>query len=122
MSNTREHPRSALRTLVTILQENPPHIDRPLPIKAWMEDISASGIQFASDEEISSDRVWVRILLPELQDKLVECHIVRRGEREGDNLPGGAPGLLYGARFERIRSLDEFEPGMLSSRESHVPA
>jgi len=110
MSDKRIHSRSPIRTLVTVLCNDADGRVTPSVFKAWTEDISASGMQFACNDELVADRLYVRILLPELEDKIVECEVVRRRQRERQGLlKNVGPRWVYGVRFERVRALHEFE-------------
>lgn len=110
MSEQRVHPRAPVRTLVTVLSDTPDGGTAPSVFKAWTEDISASGMQLACNEELPQGKICVRILLPELEDKIVECEIVRRGQRRPTGLLANAgPRFVYGVRFERVRDRVEFE-------------
>ena len=102
-SEKRQHSRAPVRTLVTVIA-NDSHGAPPQPYKAWTEDISASGMQFACNEELPPGRIHVRILLPQLEDKIIECEIVRKRRRESTGLlKNVGPRFLYGARFQQVR-------------------
>lgn len=101
----RAYPRASMRTCLTVFCDGP---NAPSVYKAWTEDVSACGVQFACDQEIADSRVWVRLLLPGLEGKLVECQLVRRGNRQSETLlRRTGPRFCYGAKFERV--LDELE-------------
>jgi hypothetical protein len=111
-----------MRTPLTVICDGAP---APTVYKAWTEDISACGVQFSCDEEIDSNKVLVRLLLPGLEDKLVECHLVRSGNRRSETLIRRAtPRFFYGARFERVLSMDESQDKMayFNEREERVSA
>ena len=110
MSNQRLHSRSPLRTLVTVLCNDVDGCVRPAVYKAWTEDISASGMQFACNEDLRVNQLFVRILLPELEDKILECEVVRRRQRESTGLLKNiGPRYVYGVRFQRVTLLESFE-------------
>jgi glucose/arabinose dehydrogenase len=78
--------------------------------KAWTEDISASGMQFVCDSELPPGDLFVSILLPELEGRIVACEVVRFGQREGrGHFRKNGPQYFYGVRFQQIRDLREFE-------------
>ena len=110
MSDLRRHRRSNYRTLVTVICDDPQGRPVPQVYKAWTEDISASGMQFACNEELPTGRLYVRILLPELEDKIVECSLVRQGQRQPTGLfRSVGPRFVYGVRFHSILMSDQFE-------------
>lgn len=110
MSTKRQHERSNVRTLVTVLLDGDEGRSALKVYKAWTEDISASGMQFACNEELPPGKLYVRILLPGLEDKIVECTIMRQGQRESTGLlRNTGPRFIYGVRFTRVRSYDEFQ-------------
>jgi hypothetical protein len=110
MSNLRNFPRTTIRTLVTVLCEDPQGNQRPVVIKAWTEDISASGMQFACDEELPPGKIYVRILLPDLEDRMIECDVVRAGGRASTGIfRNNGPRYVYGVRFQKVRPLADFE-------------
>lgn len=118
MSDQRRHDRSNYRTLVTVLTED--DAGRPVPrvFKAWTEDISASGMQFICNDELPPGRLYVRILLPELEDKIVECDVVRRGRRAATGIiRGSGPRFVYGVRFQSVLLNDQFEAAMAQPQE-----
>jgi hypothetical protein len=91
-----------MRTCLTVICEGQPG---PSVYKGWTEDVSASGVQFACDEEIPAQKVWIRLLLPGLEDKLVECQLVRKTNRQSETLlRRNGPRFCYGAKFERVLS------------------
>lgn len=103
----RAYPRAAMRTCLTVIC---PDGMSPLVYKAWTEDISACGVQFSCDEEIASERVLVRLLLPGLEGKLVECELVRSAKRQSETvLRRTGPRFTYGARFQRVLTDRESE-------------
>ena len=110
MSDQRRHDRSNYRTLVTVLTDDASGRPVPQVFRAWTEDISASGMQFVSNEELPEGKLYVRILLPELEDKIVECVVVRRGRcaPTGIILSVG-PRYVYGVRFQSVLPNDRFE-------------
>lgn len=118
MPNQRQHERSNVRTLVTVLIDGDHGRSALQVYKAWTEDISASGMQFACNEELPPGQLFVRILLPGLEDKIVECHVMRRGRRESTGfLKNNGPRFVYGVRFTRVRRYDEFQLQTQSPRE-----
>ncbi len=123
MSNQRQHERSNVRTVVTVLLDGDEH-GTPLQVfKAWTEDISASGMQLACNEELPAGALYVRILLPGLEDKVVECSVMRRGRREPTGLlKNTGPRFIYGVRFTRVRSYDEFQQQVGSRLEALLAA
>ncbi|MFV0445818.1 MAG: PilZ domain-containing protein [Planctomycetaceae bacterium] len=109
MSNQRQHERSNVRTLVTVISDDGGQT-RPIVIKGWTEDISASGMQIVCHDELPSGRIFVRILLPGLEDKIVECLVVRSAKRETISLvKESGPRYVYGIRFQSVLPLSRFE-------------
>ncbi len=110
MSDSRAHPRTPVRTLVTVLCESEHGAAAPWVLKGWTEDISASGMQLACNDELPSGPIYVRMLLPGLEDKILECQVLRQRRRQPTGLLGVAgPRFVYGIKFSRVRSRAEFE-------------
>lgn len=110
MSDNRAHPRTPLRTLVTVLCESEQGALAPRVIKGWTEDISAAGMQLACNEELPAGPLYVRILLPGLEDKILECQVIRQRRRQPTGLLGATgPRYVYGVKFARVRSRVELE-------------
>jgi hypothetical protein len=121
MSNQRRHDRRDVRTLVTVLTDDTYGRPTPRVFKAWTEDLSASGMQIACNEELPNGRIYVRILLPELESKIVECLIVRRSRRNGQGMFGGVgPRFIYGVRFQAVQPIGQFQ-AMLDEARYDVP-
>jgi c-di-GMP-binding flagellar brake protein YcgR len=122
MSNQRQYNRSSVRTLVTVLTEDERGRQSPRVFKSWTEDISASGMQVVCHEELPEGRIYVRILLPELEGKIVECSIVRRGRRKSNALlKDVGPRYVYGVQFESVQPLSDFEEMLAAAHPSAVP-
>ena len=127
MSDLRAHHRSNYRTLVTVLRDDENNQPAPQVFKAWTEDISASGMQLVCNEELPDGRLYVRILLPALEDKIVACTVVRNGRREPTGLlPNSGPRYVYGVRFDSVQSSEKFEsacgrPPQLLCRDWSLP-
>lgn len=118
MSDSRAHPRTPVRTLVTVLCESEHGSAAPRVLKGWTEDISASGMQLACNDELPPGPIYVRILLPGLEDKILECQVLRQRRRQPTGLLGIAgPRFVYGIKFARVRCRAEFE-----GRDRSLPA
>lgn len=110
MSNQRQYDRSNVRTLVTVLVDDDHGRPTPRVFKSWTEDISASGMQIVCHEELPKGRIYVRVLLPELEDKIVECLVVRRGRRRSNSLlKDTGPRFVYGVRFISVQRAVQFD-------------
>ena len=121
MSNQRQHDRSNVRTLVTVLTDEGGQ-SKPCVVKGWTEDISASGMQIVCHDELPNGRLYIRILLPGLEDKMVECLVVRRGRRDNMSLVReSGPRFVYGVRFQSVLPLSRFE-SMLAEAEPQTVA
>ena len=110
MSDQRLHPRASLRTLVTVLVDTSEG-RAPLQVfKGWTEDLSASGMQLACNDELPQGRVFARILLPGLDDKVVECQILRSSRRAPTGFRrSSGPQFVYGVRFVALQPQTDFE-------------
>ncbi len=106
----RSSDRQKIRTVATIITtDEESSLLRPMVYRAWTENISATGAALVCDKQMHADRVWIRLLLPGLQDKLVECEIIRSSEYEPESITKRGPQFVYGVRFAKILSDEEFE-------------
>ena len=77
-------------------------------MRAWSEDISATGARLISQEPISSDRVWLKFLGQGQGDCCIEADIVRRGLIPRSHFRTQDKLNAYGVRFVRLLSEQEF--------------
>lgn len=102
--NRRRQDRICFRTALTVisLDRNTSDI-RPILTEAWTEDISLSGAQIVTKVPLEDGRVWMRFIVPNRPDQLVEAEIVRKTTRAMGNFRRyDQPLYVYGLRFSRI--------------------
>lgn len=110
MTDQRLHPRASLRTLATVLVDTSEGHEPLQTFKGWTEDLSASGMQLACNDELPPGRVFARILLPGLDDKVVECQILRSSRRAPTGFRrASGPQFVYGVRFVALQPQADFE-------------
>jgi len=45
--------------------------------RAWTDDLSASGVKLITENRLSGSQLYIRIMLPELKDRIITCEVVR---------------------------------------------
>ena len=100
--------RADLRTVVNVYTPDSLSTTPPSFARAWSEDISATGAQLISDNEIESDKVWLKFLAQGKDDCFIEAEIVRRGMVPRSHFRTKDKLHSYGVRFLRLLSESEF--------------
>lgn len=100
----RRQDRVCFRTALTIISLDRNSSDvRPVLTSAWTEDISLSGAQIVTKVPLDDGRVWMRFIVPNRPDQLVEAEIVRKTTKAMGNFRRyDKPLYVYGLRFSRI--------------------
>lgn len=85
--------------------------------RAWTDDLSNQGARITSEVQIDDSEVWLRIMLPDLKDQIIQSEIVREVPPPSDSLKiADIRRSYYGIRFlrladdviaDRIEQLDE---------------
>jgi hypothetical protein len=81
-----------------------------LPIRVWTVDVSTMGCLIRSYEPIRSDRVLIKLFLPQLKETVIEAYIVRNLQDKTELLNGkNQDSNLYGVKFTKMLPLSELE-------------
>ena len=108
MSDQRRHDRSNYRTLVTVLTDDAS--GRPVPRSSGPGPRTSPPPGCSRLQRRTAGRQALRpILLPELEDKIVECVVVRRGGAPTGIILSVGPRYVYGVRFQSVLPNDRFE-------------
>ena len=85
--------------------------------RAWTDDLSIVGARITSEVHLDDSEVWLRIMLPDLKDQVIQSEIVREVPPPSDSLKIiDIRRSYYGIRFigladdaitEHIEQLDE---------------
>ena len=100
--------RADLRTVVNVYTPESLETTPATFMRAWSEDISATGARLISQEPITSDRVWLKFLGQGHGDCFIEADIVRRGLIPRSHFRSQDKLNAYGIRFVRLMSEQEF--------------
>ena len=98
----RRHQRFRYHTAVTVVTDGPEGF---VAVRARSDDISAGGAKIVCDERITSQRVYLRILIPELADTFVEAEVVNSRNETVTRLgTDGGERFTYNTRFQKFVS------------------
>lgn len=85
--------------------------------RAWTDDLSIVGARITSEVQLDDSEVWLRIMLPDLKDQVIQSEVVREVPPPSDSLKiVDIRRSYYGIRFvgladeltsEHIEQLDE---------------
>lgn len=45
--------------------------------RAWTDDLSTTGARITSETHLIGTQIWLRIMLPQLKDQLIEADVIR---------------------------------------------
>lgn len=100
--------RADLRTVVNVYTPDSLSTTPPTFLRAWSEDISATGARLISEGDIEPDKVWLKFLAQGKDDCVIEAEIVRRGMVPRSHFRTRDKLHAYGVRFVRLLSETEF--------------
>ncbi|MCA9133875.1 MAG: PilZ domain-containing protein [Planctomycetales bacterium] len=102
----RSFSRVGMRTMVTTITQ--PQGGAPQVLKAWTDDISASGCRLLSRQAIATAEIRLRIILPGLAERFFCGRITRRGIEHNPSIGKlGADVYVYGVEFVGVCSPQE---------------
>ena len=67
--------------------------------KCWTRDISPSGARLLCEQPIDPDRLILQLMLPRMEDRLIQAQIVSRRVETSVTLDGCKEMHVYGVRF-----------------------
>lgn len=106
-SERRQDHRAQLRTVVNIYTEATMAKAPVEYIRAWSEDVSATGAKLITTDPLEEKNVWLKFLMPGSEPCFIEAEVMR-----GEALTKGpfqARAMnWYGVRFTRLMSENEF--------------
>ncbi len=98
--NRRDFDRKEFRTAGTAFLLAEDSRDTGHAVRVWTRDVSVSGARLSSNEEIPPRKFYLKLLLPQLKDQLLECEIMNRDEKARVGINGKERReFLYGIRF-----------------------
>lgn len=77
-SDFRCSSRIGVRTPVVIYQVNTD--GTVVRARAWTDDLSVSGVKLVTENRLMGGSLYIRIMLPELKDKIIACDVVREDQ------------------------------------------
>ncbi|MEZ5941217.1 MAG: PilZ domain-containing protein [Planctomycetaceae bacterium] len=108
--NRREFERLDYRTVGTAFspEEGP---DNPEVLtRVWTRDVSLSGAKLSSNIDLSGRRLYLKLLLPQFNDIIIDCSVVRRYKQVRESLSGKERvEFLYGVKFTSLHKLHELD-------------
>ncbi|MFO1005977.1 MAG: PilZ domain-containing protein [Planctomycetaceae bacterium] len=104
----RRNFRADLRTVVNVYTPESLSTTPPTFLRAWSEDISATGARLISESEIEPEKVWLKFLAQGKDDCVIEAEIVRRGMVPRSHFRPKDKLHDYGVRFLRLLNESEF--------------
>jgi hypothetical protein len=72
--------------------------------KCWTRDISPSGARLICEQPIDPDRLILQLMLPRMEDRLIQAQIVSRRMETNVTLDGCKEIHVYGVRFVGVLS------------------
>lgn len=114
--NRREFDRIDYRTVGTAyaMADGP---DKPeMLIRVWTRDVSISGAKLSSNSDISGRRLYLKLLLPQFKDCVIECEVVRQYKQVRESLTKQERvEFLYGVRFIDLHKRDALPANVLEA-------
>lgn len=106
-SDRRRDFRAQLRTVVNIYTETTMAKDPVEYIRAWSEDVSATGAKIITTDPLEEKNVWLKFLMPGSEPCFIEAEVMR-GETVAKGPFQARAMNWYGVRFMRLLSENEF--------------
>ena len=104
----RQDYRADIRTVVNVYTLESLATIPATFMRAWSEDISATGARLMTEGPINADRVWLKFLGQGESDCFIEADIIRRGLIPRSHFRTKDKLNAYGVRFLRLLSEPEF--------------
>jgi len=99
-SEVRCSNRIGVRTPVVVYQCNP---DGSMArARAWTDDLSTGGVKLVTENRLKESPVYIRIMLPDLKDRVIACETVREDDailKRVENSLADRRRWSYGLRF-----------------------
>ncbi|RLS56444.1 MAG: PilZ domain-containing protein [Planctomycetota bacterium] len=107
-SDRRRDFRADLRTVATLYLPEAGGSHRMREVKAWTEDVSATGARLMTQEPINVKQVWLKFFSPGQSICIIEAEVVR--ETTGPRNPFRRNEIVnwYGVRFLKMLTENEF--------------
>ncbi|MBX3421564.1 MAG: PilZ domain-containing protein [Pirellulaceae bacterium] len=70
--------------------------------RAWTDDLSMVGARIVTEKPLESKELFLRIMLPDLKDQLIQCQVVREHQQVVHSLRNSRLDLersCYGVQF-----------------------
>lgn len=106
-SDRRRDFRAQLRTVVNIYTDKTMAKDPVEFIRAWSEDISATGAKIITTDPLEEKQLWLKFLMPGSEPCFIEAEVMR-GEVVAKGPFQARAMNWYGVRFMRLLSENEF--------------
>lgn len=106
--NRRKDFRADLRAVVNVYTAESRKATPPQFLRAWSQDVSATGARLSTIEPLDGHRVWLKFLAQGQNDCIVEADVVRTEVIPPSPFRTNPILNSYGVRFRRILSDAEF--------------
>ena len=106
--NRRQDFRADLRTVVFVYTPESGATNPPTFMRAWSEDISATGARLITEEQIKGTRVWLKFIAPGQSECIIEADIVRAWLVNRNQFRTHEKLHSYGVRFVRLMNEPDF--------------
>ncbi len=100
--------RAELRTVVNVYTSETLATEPPTFLRAWSEDVSATGARLISLVPIPGSRVWLKFLAQGQGECFIEADIVRAWSVNRHHFRTNEKMNSYGVRFLRLMTEPEF--------------
>ena len=106
--NRRVDIRADLRTVVFVYTPETGATTPPTFMRAWSEDVSATGARLITEEPIKGTRVWLKFIAPGQSVCIIEADIVRAWLVNRSQFRTQEKLNSYGVRFVRLLNQADF--------------
>ncbi|MCA8994176.1 MAG: PilZ domain-containing protein [Planctomycetaceae bacterium] len=116
VENRRQFERLDYRTVGTAYSpESGPEAPEVLT-RVWTRDVSLSGAKLSSNIDLSGRRLYLKLLLPQFKDTIIECNVVRRYKHVRESLAGKERvEFLYGVQFLSLHTQSNLDNSIVEA-------
>lgn len=107
-SDRRQDFRADLRTIATIYVPSEGDSHRLREVKAWSEDVSATGARLMTQEPLGAKRVWVKFISTAQPVCIIEAEVMRETTGPRNLFRRNDIVNWYGIKFLKMLTENEF--------------
>ena len=90
-------PRIGVRTPVVIYEFD--QAGQVRRYRGWTDDLSMGGAKLITESRLASKQIYVRIMLPDMKDQLLNCEVVREDQSLSRDRMVDMRRCYYGVKF-----------------------